>query len=105
MSMTRHITACLAGAFVVLLMFSSASAQAHLHGPASGIPHGIPDLCPVSTVTAVTTGMWSSASTWSTRAVPTADARVRIPAGMRVTYDVTSDVPIACVQIDGTLAF
>jgi hypothetical protein len=103
--MTRHFATCLTGAFVALILVATAAAQSHLHGPASGIPHGIPELCGAPTVTAVAAGAWSDATTWSTGAVPQAEARVRIPSGTKVTYDISSDAAVSCIDIDGTLAF
>lgn len=98
-------TAAFALAALSLAMPGAAMAQGHLHGPASGIPHGIPQFCASPTVTSVATGAWSDPATWSTRAVPAAGARIRIAAGTSVTYDVASDAPLACIDVEGTLAF
>src|SRR5690606_17624919 len=69
----------------------AAQAQTHVHGPASGIPHGIPAFCAQPDVTTVASGAWSSGATWSTGRMPAAGDAVRIAAGHTVTYDVVSD--------------
>src|SRR5947209_12974589 len=66
---------------------------------------GVPDLCAMPTVSAKATGPWSAPGTWSTGAVPGAGARVAIPAGLRVTYDLTSDTALTCVGVHGALAY
>ena len=71
----------------------------------SGMPHGVPLLCREPTVTSLANGAWSVPGTWSTGAVPGADDRVAIAAGHDVTYDVVSDAALACVEVQGRLAF
>ncbi|HEY6360832.1 MAG TPA: G8 domain-containing protein [Vicinamibacterales bacterium] len=80
-------------------------AQGHVHGPASGIPKGIPQFCGQPDTTSVTSGAWSNPATWSTGRVPGAGDAVRIAAGMTVTYDVVSDAALDCINVEGTLAF
>jgi hypothetical protein len=82
------------------------AAQEHSHiPPASGIPRGIPRVCAAPTVTAVASGAWSSPTTWSTRRVPAVGDLVRIDPGRAVSYDLVSDTPMSCVDIEGTLRF
>ena len=71
----------------------------------SGMPLGVPLLCREPTVTSVSGGAWSDPRTWSTGAVPGADERVAVAAGHDVTYDVVSDTTVACVEVQGRLAF
>lgn len=93
-------------AVAVVASFGSALAQEHTHlPPASGVAHGIPRICADATVTSVASGQWSSASTWSSGRVPAAGDKVLITTGMQVTYDLVSDTPIACVDVEGVLAF
>ena len=81
-------------------------AQDHLHTPAvSGMPQGIPLLCPNPTVASVGAGAWSNRTTWSTGRVPAANDRVTVEAGHTVIYDVASDAAIDCVEVHGRLAF
>ena len=67
-------------------------------------PRGAPAV-PRPTVTSLANGAWSVPGTWSTGAVPGADDRVAIAAGHDVTYDVVSDAALACVEVQGRLAF
>ena len=84
----------------------SGAAQAPPRTPGvSGMPHGVPLLCREPTVTSLSGGAWSDARTWSTGAVPGADARVAVAAGHDVTYDIVSDAALACVEVQGRLAF
>lgn len=101
-SSTRLLAVVVAG---LLMTHARPGAQEHVHGPASGIPHGIPQFCASPDVTSVASGAWSSPATWSTRAVPPAGARVRIAPGTSVTYDVMSDAALRCINVEGTLAF
>jgi hypothetical protein len=52
---------------------------------------------------AVTSGNWSSASTWSMGAVPTTGSRVLIPHGVTVVYDVVAALRMDWIRVDGTL--
>ena len=90
------------------LVASSVSvlAQDHAHiPPMSGLAHGIPRICTAPTVTSSANGPWSSPTTWSTGHVPAAGAAVLITAGTQVSYDVVSDIPVKCVDVEGVLAF
>lgn len=64
------------------------------------------DLFPVAdaTSTAVTSGDWSAPTTWG-GTVPAAGARVFVPNGLAVRYDVDSTVALGWVRVEGTLAF
>ena len=94
------------GALALVASVGTLNAQDHPHlAAASGVPHGIPRICADATVTSVANGSWSAPSTWSTRQVPGAGAAVRVASGTRVAYDVVSDAPIRCIDVDGELAF
>ncbi|MEL4896520.1 G8 domain-containing protein, partial [Crocosphaera sp. Alani8] len=54
---------------------------------------------------AVNNGSWFDASTWANGVIPTAGARVYIPANLTVQYDSESNVPLWTVRVDGTLNF
>lgn len=56
-------------------------------------------------VRSVRNGPWSSPQTWEGGRIPAAGAKVYIPAGDRVVYDVKSDAPIHSIQVAGTLTF
>lgn len=64
------------------------------------------ELVPLSAVThaAVTSGDWSSPTTWG-GAPPVDGARVHIPAGLEVVVDDVVLARLETVRIDGTLAF
>lgn len=53
----------------------------------------------------VANGFWCNPETWHNRSVPGEGARVVIPAGFTVTYDIVSDVALHTVRVDGTLRF
>lgn len=57
-----------------------------------------------ATHTAVANGPWSATSTWG-GSVPGTGARVVIPAGRTVTYDVNSTAALHWLRVDGTLRF
>ncbi len=66
------------------------------------------DLLPVAaaTHTAAASGDWSSAATWGgAGAVPGVGARVFVPLGMTVRYDVVSTAALAWVRVEGELRF
>jgi hypothetical protein len=65
------------------------------------------NLVPTSgaTHTAQASGTWSSTATWGGASVPGAGARVVIPAGLTVTYDVSSPAALRWIRVDGKLAF
>src|SRR5687768_14690624 len=94
------------GTLALVASVGTLNAQDHSHlGPASGVPHGIPRICADATVTAVASGAWSNPSTWSTQQVPGSGAAVRVGSGIRVGYDVVSDVALRCVDVEGELIF
>ena len=85
---------------------AAGAAQAPPRTPGvSGMPHGVPLLCREPTVASLSGGAWSDPRTWSTGAVPGADDRVAVAAGHDVTYDVVGDAALACVEVQGRLAF
>ena len=91
---------------LALLVAAPAAAQTHEHTPAtSGVPQGIPLFCAQPSVVSAASGAWSNPATWSTGRVPAAGDRVRIATRHDVTYDVTSDAKIDCIEVDGRLAF
>src|SRR3954462_14727564 len=93
--------------YTIIFVFAVAlAAQDHNHARMiHGVPGGVPDFCARPTVTSATSGAWSDAGTWSTKKVPGADDRVSIGTGHNVTYDVSSDVKIACIDLQGQLSF
>lgn len=54
---------------------------------------------------AVAGGVWSSPATWAGAEVPPDGARVVVPAGVEVEYDVRSDVRLLTLRVDGGLRF
>ena len=54
---------------------------------------------------AVSSGFWSSPSTWHNGVVPAAGAKVLIPVGVNVRVDDVIAPRIATVRVDGTLSF
>ena len=83
------------------------SAQnAHPHTPGvSGVAGGVPYFCASPTTTSTTSGAWSDARTWSNGRVPGRDDKVAIAPGHTVTYGITADVDLNCIEVGGTLAF
>ena len=97
-----------AAALVAALTAMRVTAQdaAHHHiPPASGIDHGIPRICASPDVVSVATGAWSSGATWSTGSPPGTNQKVLVARGTSVLFDVVSDAPLSCVDIEGVLAF
>jgi hypothetical protein len=95
-----------AGVFLtVMLGLASPAFAQHLHTGGTGLPHGIPDLCAAPTVTSAASGSFSNPATWSPQRVPGAGDRVSIAAGTTVTYDATSDLPLYCMDVSGSLRF
>ena len=100
-----RVRSVLALGCTLLLTPAFAWAQGHVHGPASGIAHGIPQFCAQPNVTSVANGAWSNPATWSSGRVPGAGDAIQIAAGTAVTYDVVSDASLKCMNVEGTLAF
>lgn len=68
--------------------------------------HGIPDLFPNASHTAVAAGgSWSSPLTWVGGVVPGTCADVSIPPGVTVLYDVQNGPELRSVRVGGTLRF
>src|SRR5262245_27139550 len=77
----------------------------HDHGlMVNGVPGGVPDFCENPTVTSARSCASSNPPTWSTNAVPRANAKVLVAAGHSVTYDVVSDTRIQCIDVRGRMA-
>lgn len=94
----------IAFALAFLTAGGNADAQHLLHG-ASGLDHGIPDLCPAPTIVSSHTGAWSDPTTWNPARRPVAGDSVAVAAGMTVTYDVVDSGAMRCVGVDGILRF
>jgi dienelactone hydrolase len=69
------------------------------------LPHHIVDTCASPTISSVASGAWNDPATWDNKRAPSTNDVVRIVGGHAVTYAVVSDVPIACLGIDGALTF
>ena len=90
----------------VWLVAAPAVAQTHAHiAPASGIPQGIPRFCADATVASMASGAWSNPATWSTGRVPAVGEGVLIKPGHTITYDISSDAALKCVDVEGALTF
>ncbi len=50
-------------------------------------------------------GAWSAPATWRGGKVPVAGAKVQIPEGHAITYDLNSTTPIRAIFVAGTLSF
>ncbi len=59
----------------------------------------VPRFCSVPTAIAINSGDWSNPSIWSSAQIPGAQARVLIPSGTEVTYDLFSDTEIYCIEV------
>lgn len=74
--------------------------------PGPFVPPAIPDLCATGTATkTASTGNWNTAGTWTPSGVPGAGARVTIPNGVTVTYDLSASTEIDCIDLHGVLTF
>jgi hypothetical protein len=100
------------GAFVsaVLILTSATSGRAdpaHVNPYKDKEHEALLDLLPPASAThlATVSGPWSSPATWQSGQIPVAAARVHIPPGVTVTYDVDSSTPLFWLRIDGTLTF
>ncbi|MEL6640194.1 MAG: G8 domain-containing protein [Pseudomonadota bacterium] len=58
-----------------------------------------------ATHVAIKSGDWSDPSTWEGGRVPGSEAKVHVPEGVSVVYDVDSDVPLDTVRVDGHLTW
>ncbi len=69
--------------------------------------HQLEELLPAGDAThvAVRTGDWSDPNTWSFNRLPTAGAKIWVPEGVALTYNVHSSTPIQSIRIDGTFSF
>lgn len=84
------------------------AAAAHPDDPAKMSEHmAVLELIKASdaTNTAAKNGAWSAAATWRGGAVPGEGARVVIPEGVSVVYDVASEAPLKTVGVYGALHF
>jgi hypothetical protein len=90
----------------VLSPLAAFAQTVHEHAmPINAVGGGVPFFCAAPTATAVADGRWSAPATWSTNTVPSAGAKVLIPAGRQVAYDVVSAGTVECVEVRGRLAF
>ena len=98
-------------ASIVIGLFLLASAPAfaqpaHEHAlPVNAVGGGVPHFCSQPSAIAVADGRWSAPGTWSANAVPAAGARVLVPSGRRVIYDLESSDTVQCIEIHGQVAF
>ena len=84
------------------------SHQFHMDDPGKRAEHqAFLDLIPSDAATHVAQadGRWSSPRTWQGGRVPEAGAKVLVPEGVEVTYDVVRRASIDWVRVDGTLTF
>src|SRR5262245_14345895 len=96
----------LIGMVVVAYSRAAGAQPAHDHAmPVNAVAGGVPYFCSQPTATAVTDGRWSAPATWSTNTVPSAGAKVLIPSGRQVTYDVVSVDTVQCIEVRGRLSF
>lgn len=105
MRLLRHIAALLAvlqlGASPALAQLDDAQNEHRLAEQTAALAL-VPDGS--ETVVAVADGLWSDTATWSGE-VPVAGARVLIPEGRTVRYDVAREDILASLRIDGALVF
>jgi hypothetical protein len=95
-----------AAVLTLICPLSARAQQAHEHSmTVNAVGGGIPYFCAAPTATAVADGPWSDPATWSPREVPAANAKVSIPAGRAVTYDLAADALIQCIELHGRLSF
>ena len=91
----------------LLVLYSLAFVLATVPLAAAPLPHNIPDFGTDpsrTTVRSVQSGSWSSASTWSSGVVPTANQVVHVDPGHVVTIGDTAAVAYT-VAVHGTLRF
>jgi hypothetical protein len=100
----RHWWAAATFALVVCAVVVSAQEHQHL-AAASGVPHGVPRFCPSPTITSVASGAWSNPRTWSPARLPAPGDAVLVARDTTLAYDVVADAALACVDVEGTLAF
>src|SRR5215213_2445696 len=92
--------------FCLLCPVAAFAQPVHEHAmPVNAVGGGVPYFCASPTATAMADGPWSSPGTWSNRAIPAAGAKVLIPAGRQVTYDVVGGDTVQCVEVRGRMAF
>ena len=87
---------------------SSVLPNAQAHDPSMQIEHdAMMALVPLAqaTHTALASGSWSSPATWTNGQIPSSDARVVIPVGVRVVYDLAASPTLRSVRVDGELAW
>jgi hypothetical protein len=106
-AITPPLTAAAADAFVAAV---KAQADSHAHGDNSGKAtehEAVLALVPRSEAThvAIGNGDWSDPGTWYQGKIPGADAKVLIPEGISVTYDLVSNASLFTVRVDGELSF
>jgi hypothetical protein len=94
------------GFFFLLLTADALAQPVHEHAlPVNAVGGGLPYFCSQPTATAVADGRWSAPTTWSGKAVPSAGAKVLIPSGRQVIYDIESADTVQCIEVHGQLAF
>lgn len=105
---TQPTTAAEEDAFV-LAVTSEAECMSHMDSASTeAMEHmELLDLVPRTDAThiAVRDGDWSDPNTWYNGEIPGAGAKVLIPKGVTVEYDVVSDASIQTMRVDGTLDF
>ncbi len=92
-------------AAAVLSCTSVGVASEHDHGDDHGEHMAVLDLVPHDAVThmAMHSGDWSDPGTWMGGMLPGADARVHIPEGVEVEFDLPASPRLMNIRVDGTL--